>query len=108
MRLPVDDPHAPWFTIGQVAEMLSVQQAFLRRIDTEQLVQPARSHGNQRRYSRHEIDQVRRVVSLIDEGLTLEGVRRLMLLEDQVADLKRQLAAERAKRTDTVRAKRAG
>ena len=37
MRLPVDDPHAPWFTIGQVAAMLSVQPAFLRRIEAEGL-----------------------------------------------------------------------
>jgi DNA-binding transcriptional MerR regulator len=98
MRLPVDDPHAPWFTIGQVASMLAVQPAFLRRIDAEQLVQPARSSGGQRRYSRHEIDQVRRVVRLVDEGLTLEGIKRLLVLEDQVTELRRQLAAERARR----------
>jgi MerR family transcriptional regulator/heat shock protein HspR len=98
MRLPIDDPHAPWFTIGQVAAMLSVQAAFLRRIDAEQVVQPARSDGGQRRYSRHEIGQVERVVRLVDEGLTLEGIRRLLVLEDQVADLQRQLAEERAKR----------
>jgi MerR family transcriptional regulator/heat shock protein HspR len=97
MRLPIDDPHAPWFTIGQVAAMLSVQAAFLRRIDAEQVVQPARSDGGQRRYSRHEIGQVERVVRLVDEGLTLEGIRRLLVLEDQVADLQRQLAEERAK-----------
>jgi DNA-binding transcriptional MerR regulator len=98
MRLPVDDPHAPWFTIGQVASMLAVQPAFLRRIDAEQVVQPARSRGGQRRYSRHQIDRVRRVARLVDEGLTLEGIKRLLVLEDQVAELERQLAAERARR----------
>jgi DNA-binding transcriptional MerR regulator len=97
MRLPVDDPHAPWFTIGQVAAMLSVQPAFLRRIDAEAVVRPARSSGGQRRYSRHQIDRVRRVVRLVDEGLTLEGIKRLLVLEDQVAELRRQLAAERAR-----------
>jgi DNA-binding transcriptional MerR regulator len=61
-------------------------------------VSPSRSDGGQRRYSRHEIDQVQRVVRLVDEGLTLQGIRRLMVLEDEVADLKRQLAAEREKR----------
>jgi MerR family transcriptional regulator/heat shock protein HspR len=97
VRLPIDDPDAPWFTIGQVAAMLAVQPAFLRRIDAERIVQPARSDGGQRRYSRHEIVQVERVVRLADEGLTLEGIRRLLVLEDQVADLQRQLAEERAK-----------
>jgi DNA-binding transcriptional MerR regulator len=99
VRLPIDDPFEAWFTIGQVASMLSVQPAFLRRLDSEQVVQPARSEGGQRRYSRHEIGQVQRVVRLVDEGLTLEGIRRLMVLEDQVADLQRQLAEERAKRS---------
>jgi MerR family transcriptional regulator, heat shock protein HspR len=97
MRLPIDEPHAAWFTIGQVASMLSVQPAFLRRLDAEDVVSPARSPGGQRRYSRHEIGQVQRVVRLVDEGLTLEGIRRLLVLEDQVADLQRQLAEERAK-----------
>jgi MerR family transcriptional regulator/heat shock protein HspR len=97
VTLPIDEPHAPWFTIGQVAAMLSVQPAFLRRIDAEELVSPSRSAGGQRRYSRHEIGQVERVVRLVDEGLTLEGIRRLLVLEDQVADLRRQLEIERAR-----------
>ena len=78
--------------------MLGVQIAFVRRLDAEALVSPARSEGGQRRYSRHEIGQVSRVAELASEGLTLEGVRRLLVLEAEVADLKRQLAAERAKR----------
>jgi DNA-binding transcriptional MerR regulator len=61
-------------------------------------VQPARSDGGQRRYSRHQIGKVQRVVQLADEGLTLEGIRRLMILEDQVAELRRELEEERAKR----------
>jgi len=94
----LDDWHAPIFTVGQVASMLQVQPAFLRRLDAEQVVTPARSGGGQRRYSRVEIDRVAQVASLASEGLTLAGIRRLMVLEREVADLRRELAEARARR----------
>jgi len=89
--LPFDDENAPLYTVGQVAGMLGVQPAFLRRLDVEALVQPARSDGGQRRYSRVEIAQVQRVSTLAGEGLTLAGIRRILVLEAEVADLKRQI-----------------
>jgi DNA-binding transcriptional MerR regulator len=94
--LPIDDENAPLYSVGQVSDMLGVQAAFLRRLDAEELVQPARSEGGQRRYSRVEIGQVDRVVQLASEGLTLAGIKRLLVLEAEVADLQRQLAAAKA------------
>jgi DNA-binding transcriptional MerR regulator len=102
LSLPIDDPLAALYTVGQVAEMLGVQAAFLRRLDTEELVQPARSEGGQRRYSRTEIGQVDRVAQLASEGLTLAGIKRLLALEAEVADLQRQLAAAKAKRSPST------
>ena len=67
--------------------MLRVQQAFLRRLDEYDVVSPARSPGGQRRYSRVEITLVQQVVELVDEGLTLAAVRRLLELEERVARL---------------------
>jgi DNA-binding transcriptional MerR regulator len=98
MVLPFDDEHAPLYSVGQVAQMLGVQPAFLRRLDTEAVVQPSRSDGGQRRYSRAEIAQVQHVSTMADEGMTLAGIRRILLLEAEVADLQRQLRAERARR----------
>jgi MerR family transcriptional regulator, heat shock protein HspR len=89
--LPLDDENRPLFTVGQVSEMLNVQQAFLRRLDEFAVVSPSRSAGGQRRYTRNEIVAVRYVVELIDDGLTLAAVRRVLQLETQV----RQLEAER-------------
>ena len=96
--LPFDDEHAPLFTVGQVADMLGVQPAFLRRVDTEQVVQPARSDGGQRRYSRADITQVQRVSEMAGEGMTLAGIRRIFVLEAEIRDLKRQLDAMRTAR----------
>jgi MerR family transcriptional regulator/heat shock protein HspR len=89
--LPFDDEHAPLYTVGQVAGMLGVQAAFLRRLDTEAVVQPARSEGGQRRYSRSEIARVQQVSDMAGEGMTLAGIRRILLLEAEIADLRRQL-----------------
>jgi MerR family transcriptional regulator/heat shock protein HspR len=89
--LPFDDANMPLFTVGQVAEMLEVQQAFLRRLDEFRVVRPSRSAGGQRRYTRNEVVVVRYVVELIDAGMTLNGVRRVLQLEARV----RELEAER-------------
>jgi DNA-binding transcriptional MerR regulator len=94
-RLPFDDEHAALYTVGQVAGMLGVQPAFLRRLDGEAMVQPSRSDGGQRRYSRLEIAQVQRITALADEGLTLPGIRRILVLEAEVADLKLQISEQR-------------
>lgn len=89
--LPFEDENLPLFTVGQVAEMLEVQQAFLRRLDEFGVVRPSRSSGGQRRYSRTEVTVVRYVATLADEGMTLAAIRRVLELEQQV----RTLEAER-------------
>jgi len=89
--LPLDDENLPLFTVGQVSEMLEIQQAFLRRLDEFRVVRPTRSPGGQRRYTRREITVVQYVVNLVDEGMTLTAVRRVLALEERV----RELEAER-------------
>ncbi|MEV4675283.1 MULTISPECIES: MerR family transcriptional regulator [Actinomadura] len=90
MRLPIDDEHAALFTVGQVARMLDVQQAFLRRIDDHQVVSPERSSGGQRRYSRHEIGRIQEVVTLMGEGMTLPAIRRIFELQHELAEVTRE------------------
>ena len=89
--LPFEEEDLPLFTVGQVAQMLEVQQAFLRRLDEFDVVRPSRSSGGQRRYSRTEVTVVRYVAQLADEGMTLAAIRRVLELEHQV----RALQAER-------------
>lgn len=77
----------PLFTVGQVSQMLEVQQAFLRRLDEFRVVRPSRSAGGQRRYTRNEIVVVRYVVELIDSGMTLPAIRRVLELEARIREL---------------------
>ncbi|GAA2318948.1 hypothetical protein GCM10010149_84350 [Nonomuraea roseoviolacea subsp. roseoviolacea] len=90
MSLPFDDEHAALFTVGQVASMLQVQQAFLRRIDDQQVVSPQRSAGGQRRYSRHEIGLVQQVATMMDEGMTLPAIRHILDLRHRLIEVTRE------------------
>jgi MerR family transcriptional regulator, heat shock protein HspR len=89
-RSPLEDEHIPLFTVGQVADMLAVKQAFLRRVDELRVVSPQRSAGGQRRYTRYEIRVIQQVVSMADEGITLQAIRRIIDLEQQLAEVTRQ------------------
>ncbi|MFB4319849.1 MerR family transcriptional regulator [Actinomadura sp. 21ATH] len=101
MKLPMDDEHAALFTVGQVADMLQVRQAFLRRIDDHQVVSPQRSPGGQRRYSRHEVGRIQQVVTMMDEGMTLPAIRRIIELQHELAELTRE-RDELARRLDAL------
>jgi len=87
---PFDDENVPLYTVGQVADMLSLKQAFLRRIDELQVVSPRRSAGRQRRYTRVEIRVVQQVATMADEGMTMPAIRRIIELEQQLAEVARQ------------------
>jgi MerR family transcriptional regulator/heat shock protein HspR len=91
-RLPIDDEHAPLYSLGQVAAMLHVQQAYLRRLDEHEVVRPQRSPGGQRRYSRRDIVLVQYVTELAGEGMSLTAIRRILALERELRAVRRELA----------------
>jgi DNA-binding transcriptional MerR regulator len=106
-REPFDDENVPLYTVGQVAEMLAVKQAFLRRVDELRVVSPQRSPGGQRRYTRIEIRVIRQVASMADEGMTIPAIRRIIELEQQLAKVTRErdaFASELARVTKIVEA----
>jgi MerR family transcriptional regulator, heat shock protein HspR len=94
--LPLDDDDLPLYTVGQVSQLLEIQQAFLRRLDEFRVVRPNRSSGGQRRYTRREITVVRYVTNLVDEGMTLSAIRRVLQLEERVRALETERDGLRA------------
>jgi MerR family transcriptional regulator/heat shock protein HspR len=103
MALPLDDENTPLYTVGQVAQLLAVKQAFLRRCDELRVVSPQRSAGGQRRYSRLEIRVIQQVATMAEEGMTLPAIRRIIDLERQLSDVTRQLADVTRQRDDLAR-----
>ena len=91
--LSFPDDSDPLYTVGQVADMLGVQPAFLRRLEAQQAVTPQRSAGGQRRYSRLEIHRIDAINRLLGEGMTVEGAKRIIELQTENALLREQLAA---------------
>ncbi len=84
------------YVISVAAELAGVHPQTLRIYERKGLVDPARTGGGSRRYSDDDIDQLRRIQDLTTEGLNLEGVRQVLALEAQLAELRSQLAAARA------------
>jgi MerR family transcriptional regulator, heat shock protein HspR len=85
----LDDLDYPAYTTGRAAEVLGVQQAFLRALDGAGAVTPQRSAGGRRRYTRRQLTFAARIRELFDQGHTLAATLRILALEDD-------LAAERA------------
>lgn len=81
----LDDPDYPAYTTGQAAQVLGVQQAFLRGLDTAGAVRPGRSAGGHRRYSRRQLVLASRIRELFDQGHTLAAALRIVALEDELA-----------------------
>lgn len=97
------DRQAPRYSVGQAAELLGVRPWFLRRLDTLGVVTPARSEGDQRRYSRSQLEQVADAKAMMDDGVSTEGVRRVLALQSKVERLEAELAGARARLRDRPR-----
>ncbi len=85
-RETLDDPEAPLFTVGVVAELCGVDTQVVRGYDRRGLVEPTRSESGQRRYSRNDIERLSRAMQLADEGISSVGIERVLALEDRLAE----------------------
>ena len=91
MSATFDDADYPAYTMGRAAEMLGVTPAFLRSLGTAGLIEPQRSLGGHRRWSRHQLVLAGRVRQLLDEGLPLAAACRIVTLEDRLAAAHRRI-----------------
>ena len=69
------------YVISVAAELAGMHPQTLRQYDRLGLVSPARASGHGRRYSRRDVERLRRVQALSQEGVNLEGIRRILDLE---------------------------
>ncbi len=91
MSTTLDDADFPAYTMGRAAEMIGVTPAFLRSLGTAGLIEPQRSLGGHRRYSRHQLQLAGRVRQLLDEGIALAPACRIVTLEDRLAAAHRRI-----------------
>ena len=81
------DEFSPLFAIAVAAELAGMHPQTLRQYDRIGLVKPTRTAGQSRRYSMRDVVQLREIAALSAEGLNLEGIRRILSLENQVTVL---------------------
>ncbi|MBW8825402.1 MAG: helix-turn-helix transcriptional regulator [Acidobacteria bacterium] len=96
------EPNRAVFVISVAAELAGVHPQTLRIYERKGLVDPARTAGGSRRYSERDIDRLRRIQDLTNEGLNLAGVQRVMALEDELARVRDALAQAEAAVRDAV------
>jgi len=78
------------YVISVAAELAGMHPQTLRQYDRLGLVSPARTSGRGRRYSHRDVEQLRRVQALSQDGVNLEGIRRILELERRLEDLERE------------------
>ena len=100
-----DDPDHPVLTMSQAAEVLGVQAAFLRSLDSAGVLHPHRSAGGHRRYSRHQLQLAARVRVLLDDGHLLGSAQVIVQLQDDLTDAHTARDTAREER-DVARAER--
>lgn len=84
--------HRAVYIISVAAELAGVHPQTLRIYERKGLVDPARTGGGSRRYSDADIERLRKIQELTNEGLNLAGVKRVLALEARVEQLEAELA----------------
>jgi MerR family transcriptional regulator/heat shock protein HspR len=90
------------YVISVAAELAGVHPQTLRLYERRGLVDPSRTGGGNRRYSPRDIEQLRRIGDLTAAGLNLEGVRRVLELEADVARLEAEVERVRAEAREAL------
>lgn len=81
----------PIFVISVAAELADMHPQTLRQYDRLGIVKPSRAPGKSRRYSQRDVNMLREVQRLSHEGVSLEGIKRILELENQVAALQSRI-----------------
>ena len=89
------------YVISVFAEIAGVHPQTLRNYERTGLLNPQRTEGGSRRFSDADLADIRRIQELTNAGINLEGVKRIMVLEAQIAamEAKHQVELEALRRS---------
>lgn len=76
------------FAISVAAELAGLHPQTLRIYEREGLIEPARSSGGTRRYSGDDVERLRIIGALTAAGLNVAGVKRVLAMEEQLAEMR--------------------
>ena len=87
------DANQAVYVISVAAELTGMHPQTLRIYERKGLLDPSRTSGGSRRFSEHDLERLRHIQELTATGLNLEGVRRVLQLEAELARLREELVA---------------
>jgi len=105
-RFDLPGPEAAVYVISVAAELSGLHPQTLRAYERMGLITPGRPVGGGRRYSHHDIERLRSIAELTASGVGVEGVRRLLDLENRIEALQArnaELVAELATAHEALR-----
>jgi MerR family transcriptional regulator, heat shock protein HspR len=79
------------YIISVAAELVGMHPQTLRIYERKGLIEPYRTPGGTRRYSDADLERLAAIQELTDEGVSLEGVRRILVLRQENERLRYQL-----------------
>jgi len=86
-------PASAVYTMSVATDMTGMHAQTLRKYEREGLLEPARTPGGSRRFSADDVGRLMRIGELAGDGVNVEGIRRVIALQDRVEELERRLAA---------------
>jgi MerR family transcriptional regulator/heat shock protein HspR len=87
------DSTTPVYGIAVAAQLAGVPEATLRLFESKGLLTPSRTEGGTRRYSEDDLERLKRVTDLRDDGVNIAGIARVLDLEDANRGLQDRLDA---------------
>jgi len=86
------DDYEPCYVISVAARMIGVHAQTLRYYEKMGLVEPSRSQGRVRFYSRRDIERLHQIKTLMNDlGVNLAGVEVIIRLSERIAEMERQI-----------------
>ena len=92
------------YVISVFSELAGVHPQTLRNYERSGLLSPQRTSGGSRRFSEADLAALRRIQELTNEGVNLEGVKRIMALEGELAALRQELATNASEARSHIQA----
>src|ERR1700728_1501880 len=99
-----NDANRAVYVISVAAELTGVHPQTLRIYERKGLLDPSRTSGGSRRFSEADLSRLRRIQELTSTGLNLEGVRRVLELETELARVHAELDEARTQARAAVAA----
>lgn len=90
------------YVISVAAELAGVHPQTLRIYERKGLLEPGRTVGGSRRYSDADIELLRKIQDLTNEGLNLAGVKRVLALETELERIRSEITRLRAQVVEDV------